>query len=127
MSQADEVLCRREGAAGTILLNRPAALNTLTLGMVRELRRALEAWAADPAVTRIVVMGAGEKAFCAGGDIRRLYELGRAGQLDEARRFWREEYELNIVIGRYPKPYISLIDGIVMGGGVGVSLHGSHR
>ena len=122
-----ECLCERQGSAGFITLNRPHALNALTLGMVREMRRALDAWSADPSVTRIVVMGAGEKAFCAGGDIRRLYELGRAGQLDEARRFWREEYELNIVIGRYPKPYISLIDGIVMGGGVGVSLHGSHR
>jgi enoyl-CoA hydratase len=79
MSETDEVVCRREGAAGTILLNRPAALNALTLGMVRTMRPALEAWANDPAVTRVVVMGAGEKAFCAGGDIRRLYELGRAG------------------------------------------------
>jgi enoyl-CoA hydratase len=127
MSETDEVVCRREGAAGTILLNRPAALNALTLGMVRAMRPALEAWANDPAVTRVVVMGAGEKAFCAGGDIRRLYELGRAGDLAEALAFWREEYELNILIQRFPKPYVSLIDGIVMGGGVGVSLHGSHR
>ena len=75
----------------------------------------------------IVVKGAGEKAFCAGGDIRRLTELGLAGQAEEALAFWREEYQLNAIIKDYPKPYISLIDGIVMGGGVGVSLHGRYR
>jgi enoyl-CoA hydratase len=122
-----EVVCERQGAAGLITLNRPQALNALTLGMVREMRRALDAWAGDPAVTRVVVQGAGEKAFCAGGDIRKLYEFGRAGRQAEASRFWREEYELNIRIKRFPKPYVSLIDGFVMGGGVGISLHGSHR
>ncbi len=126
MSEAD-VICERRGAAGLITLNRPQALNALTLTMVREMRRALDAWETDPAVTRIVVTGAGGKAFCAGGDIRRLYELGKAGRQAEALTFWREEYELNLRIARYPKPYIALIDGIVMGGGVGVSLHGSHR
>jgi enoyl-CoA hydratase len=95
--------------------------------MVREMRRALGAWAKDPQVTRVVVQGAGEKAFCAGGDIRRLTEHLQAGERDEALAFWREEYQLNILIKRYPKPYVSLIDGIVMGGGVGVSLHGSYR
>jgi len=127
MSDDSEAICTREGAAGLIVLNRPAALNALTLSMVRAMRAALDAWAPDPAVTRVVVTGAGEKAFCAGGDIRRLYDLGRSGGRDEALRFWREEYELNALIRRYPKPYLSLIDGICMGGGVGVSLHGSHR
>jgi enoyl-CoA hydratase len=122
-----EVVCERQGSAGLITLNRPQALNALTLGMVREMRRALDAWESDPAVTRIVITGAGEKAFCAGGDIRKLYELGKAGRQAEALTFWREEYELNIRIKRYAKPYIALIDGIVMGGGVGVSLHGSRR
>jgi enoyl-CoA hydratase len=126
MSEA-EVICERRGAAGLITLDRPQALNALTLTMVREMRRALDAWETDPAVTRIVVTGAGGKAFCAGGDIRRLYELGKAGRQAEALAFWREEYELNLRIQRYPKPYVALIDGIVMGGGVGVSLHGSHR
>jgi enoyl-CoA hydratase len=126
MSDA-EVICERRGSAGLIMLNRPQALNALTLAMVRDMRRALESWAGDGAVTRVVVSGAGEKAFCAGGDIRRLYELGRAGRREEALTFWREEYELNTLIKRYPKPYVALIDGIVMGGGVGVSLHGSHR
>jgi enoyl-CoA hydratase len=124
---APEVLCERRGAAGVITLNRPQALNAITQGMVREIRRALDAWADDPAVTRIVLRGAGERAFCAGGDIRHLYELGIAGRQDEALTFWRDEYALNVLIKNYPKPYLSLIDGIVMGGGVGVSLHGSHR
>jgi enoyl-CoA hydratase len=88
---------------------------------------ALNAWQDDPAIGCVVVTGAGEKAFCAGGDIRLLHELGRAGRFEEARAFWREEYVLNCRIKAYPKPYIALIDGIVMGGGVGVSLHGSHR
>jgi enoyl-CoA hydratase len=127
MTESVEIICERQGPAGVIALSRPQALNALTMPMVREMRAALDSWAGDPAVTRVVVTGAGEKAFCAGGDIRRLYELGREGRLDEALTFWREEYELNIVIKRYPKPYVSLIDGIVMGGGVGVSLHGSHR
>src|SRR4051794_22230401 len=122
-----ELLCERRGAAGLVTLNRPQALNALTHGMVLELSRALDEWADDPAVTRIVVTGAGERAFCAGGDIRHLYDLGRAGRHDEALRFWRDEYPLNVRIKRYPKPYVALIDGIVMGGGVGISLHGSHR
>jgi enoyl-CoA hydratase len=94
---------------------------------VRAMRKSLDAWAEDPAVTRVVVQGSGERAFCAGGDIRRLYDLGCAGRHAEALTFWREEYQLDARIQRSPKPYVSLIDGIVMGGGVGVSLHGSHR
>lgn len=121
-----EVLIERRGSAGTIVLNRPKALNALTLTMVREMRRALDAWATDPAVTRIVVTGAGDRAFCAGGDIRVLHDLGKAGRQAEAIAFWRQEYELNILIKRYPKPYVALVDGIVMGGGVGVSVLGSH-
>jgi enoyl-CoA hydratase len=127
MDESVEVLCEKQGEAGLITLNRPRALNALNLTMVREMRRALDAWAREPAVTRIVVQGAGEKAFCAGGDIRQLTEDLRAGKRDEALAFWREEYQLNIRIKRYPKPYVSLIDGICMGGGVGVSLHGSYR
>lgn len=122
-----EVICEKQGRAGVITLNRPRALNALTLAMVRGMRQALDVWAHDPEVTRIVVQGAGEKAFCAGGDIRRLTELLQTGEREEALAFWREEYQLNALIKRYPKPYISFIDGIVMGGGVGVSLHGSHR
>ena len=122
-----EVLCERRGAAGMITLNRPQALNALTHAMVHAIRDALDAWAVDPAVTRVIVRAAGERAFCAGGDIRHLYDLGSAGRQDEMLPFWRDEYALNVRIKHYPKPYVSLIDGIVMGGGVGVSLHGSHR
>jgi enoyl-CoA hydratase len=127
MDESLQVVCERQGEAGLITLNRPRALNALSLTMVRDMRCALDAWANDPAMTRVVVQGTGEKAFCAGGDIRQLTETLRSGVREEALAFWREEYQLNILIKRYPKPYVSLIDGIVMGGGVGISLHGSHR
>ena len=123
----DEVICERRGAAGHILLNRPQALNALTTGMVRGIAAALDAWENDPAITCVVAQGAGEKAFCAGGDIRLLYEQGMAGDHKAQIDFWREEYILNRRIKLYPKPYVAIIDGIVMGGGVGVSEHGSHR
>jgi enoyl-CoA hydratase len=127
VTSSPEILVERRGAAGLVTLNRPQALNAVTLVMVRELRRALDAWRDDPAVTRIVIMGAGERAFSAGGDLRQVYELGKSGRQEEALVYWREEYALNTVIKHYPKPYVALIDGIVMGGGVGVSVHGSHR
>ncbi len=122
-----EILFERRGAAGLVTLNRPRALNAVTLGMVRALAGQLAQWAADPAVTRVVVSAVGERAFSAGGDIRALYDLGRAGRHNDMLPFWREEYTLNALIKRYPKPYVALIDGIVMGGGVGLSVHGSHR
>jgi len=123
----DEIVFSRRGAAGLVTLNRPRALNAVTHGMVKALRAQLDAWAADDAVTRVVVTAAGERAFSAGGDIRHLYDLGQAGAQGEMLDFWRDEYPLNAVIKSYRKPYVSLIDGIVMGGGVGVSVHGSHR
>jgi enoyl-CoA hydratase len=126
-SPASDILFERSGAAGIITLNRPKALNAVTHEMVRALARQLDAWADDAAVTRVIIRAAGERAFSAGGDIRALYELGRAGRQDEMLTFWRDEYPLNTTIKRYPKPYVALIDGIVMGGGVGVSIHGSHR
>lgn len=122
-----EILFERRGAAGSITLNRPQALNAVTHAMVHALRAQLEAWANDDAVTRVVLTGAGGRAFSAGGDIRALYDLGQTGRYDEALSFWRDEYPLNALIKSYRKPYVSLIDGIVMGGGVGVSVHGSHR
>jgi len=122
-----EILFERRGVAGLVTLNRPKALNAVTLDMVRAFTAQLRKWADDPAVTRIVLSAAGERAFSAGGDIRELYDLGRAGRYDDMLPFWREEYTLNAFIKRYPKPYVSLIDGIVMGGGVGLSVHGSHR
>jgi enoyl-CoA hydratase len=123
----DDILFQRRGAAGIVTLNRPKALNAITYGMVLALRAQLDRWADDAAVTRIVIQAAGERAFCAGGDIRYLYDLGRSGRHDEALRFWADEYRLNTAIKNYRKPYVALIDGIVMGGGVGVSVHGSHR
>lgn len=126
-SAASDIPFERRGAAGIITLNRPKALNAVTHDMVRALVRQLEAWANDAAVTRVIITAAGERAFSAGGDIRALYELGRAGRQAEMLTFWRDEYPLNAMIKRYPKPYLALIDGIVMGGGVGVSVHGSHR
>ena len=123
---SDQVLFERDGHAGIITLNRPQALNALTLGMVRAMHPVLNAWANDPAIAHVIIRAAGERAFCAGGDIVQLYDWGRARDrtfLD----FYREEYALNTLIKRFPKPYIALIDGIVMGGGVGVSIHGSHR
>jgi enoyl-CoA hydratase len=126
-SPASDILFERRGAAGIVTLNRPKALNAVTHEMVRALARQLDAWANDPAVTRVVITAAGERAFSAGGDIRALYELGRAERQDEMLTFWRDEYPLNVAIKRYPKPYVALIDGIVMGGGVGISIHGSHR
>ena len=125
--QTDEAICQRRGAIGHILLNRPQALNALTLNMVRAISAALDAWESDAAVKAVVVEGAGDRAFCAGGDIRLLWEQGTAGDHKSQLDFWREEYVLNVRIKSYPKPYVAVIDGIVMGGGVGVSVHGSHR
>ena len=127
LSGAQEILFDRRGAAGLVLLNRPHALNAVTHGMVKALHAQLESWAHDRAVTRVIVRGAGQRAFSAGGDIRALYEAGRAGRQHQMLPFWWDEYRLNAYIKQYRKPYVALIDGIVMGGGVGVSIHGSHR
>jgi enoyl-CoA hydratase len=126
-STCPEILFERCGAAGIVILNRPHALNAVTLGMVDALARQLTAWEGDAAVTRVVVTAAGGRAFSAGGDLRALFDAGRAGQYQTALAYWRTEYALNALIKRYRKPYVSLIDGIVMGGGAGISIHGSHR
>lgn len=122
-----EILVEKRGAAGVITLNRPAALNALTLNMVHLIRAALDDFEADRSIRCVVVRGAGGKAFCAGGDIRQLHDAGKSGDLASALDFWAEEYRLNVEIKHYPKPYVALVDGICMGGGVGVSEHGSHR
>jgi len=121
-----EILFENRGAVGLITLNRPKALNALTLNMVAAMRAKLEEWAADSSVAMVVVRGAGERAFCAGGDIRAVRESGLAGT-SYALDFWRAEYALNTFIKRYPKPYIALIHGICMGGGLGISVHGRYR
>ena len=123
----DDILFERRGTAGLVTLNRPQALNAVTHAMVRALADSSPTGQSDDAVTRVVVTAAGGRAFSAGGDLRALYDLGRAGRHDEALAFWRDEYRLNAMIKRYRKPYVALIDGVVMGGGVGVSIHGSHR
>ncbi len=127
MPDESDIILDRRGSAGLVTLNRPAALNAVNRTMVRTLRDALERWRYDEAVSRVVVTAAGGRAFSAGGDLRAIYEAGRAGRQEESLDFWREEYALNATIRHYPKPYVALIDGIVMGGGVGVSVHGSHR
>lgn len=125
MSEA-EVIIEKRGRAGRITLNRPKALNALTRQMCLDMTDAMLKWRDDPEVQVVVVDGAGGRAFCAGGDIRLLYESGKEGD-ERAYEFWRDEYRLNQLIKRYSKPYVAMIDGIVMGGGVGVSVHGDHR
>ena len=127
MQATSDILFERRGVAGIVTLNRPQALNAVTHDMVRALAATLAQWRDDPAVTRVVITAAGDRAFSAGGDIRALYDLGKAGRHAEALGFWRDEYPLNALIKHYPKPYVALIDGIVMGGGFGISMHGSHR
>jgi enoyl-CoA hydratase len=122
-----DILFERRGTAGVIILNRPQALNAVSHAMVRALAQQLADWESDGAVTRVLITASGGRAFSAGGDLRALYDLGRAGRYDEALGFFRDEYALNARIKRYRKPYVALIDGIVMGGGVGISVHGSHR
>src|ERR1700761_152746 len=122
----DEVQFEQRGSLGLITLDRPKALNALTHGMALAMTAQLAAWAKDDTIKAVVVRGAGEKAFCAGGDIRALYESGKAGT-PYALDFYRDEYVLDATIKHYPKPYIALVHGIVMGGGVGVSVNGSYR
>ncbi len=126
MDGDSEVLFELRGGVATVTLNRPEALNALTLAMVRSLDARLADCAADAAVRVIVIQGAGERAFCAGGDVRALYEAGLSGG-DLPAVFYRREYALNHRIHGLEKPYVALLDGITMGGGVGVSVHGSHR
>jgi enoyl-CoA hydratase len=117
----------RRGAAGFIILDRPRALNALTLPMVRAIAAALDDFEPDARVAQVVIASAGGRAFCSGGDIRLFYELGRSGDHAAQLDFWREEYQLNRRIARYSKPCVALVDGIVMGGGVGLFAHASHR
>ena len=120
------ILFEKRGALGLVTLNRPKALNALTHGMCIGLSLKLAEWAGDPAIQSVAIRGAGPRAFCAGGDIRTLLESGRDGT-PYAASFLRDEYRLNAAIAAFPKPYIALLHGIVMGGGVGVSIHGRFR
>ncbi len=125
-NQENVLVCWREGTAGRIRLNRPKALNALNHEMVSGIRSALDSWANDDNVTCIILDGEGEKALCAGGDIRFMYDTGRVNPAP-GRQFWRDEYCVNLLISRYPKPILTLMDGITMGGGVGLAGHASHR
>lgn len=125
--EAGDILVEKRGALGLMTLNRPQALNALNDAMIDGLQAGLDAFRDDDEVKHVALRSASPKAFCAGGDIRLMHDLGKADRHADALHFWWREYRLNTDIKRYPKPYISLIDGIVMGGGVGVSVHGTHR
>jgi enoyl-CoA hydratase len=127
MQAEPTVIARRDGRVGRIVLNRPQALNALDLAMIRACAQLLEGWRDEPQVHAVVIEGAGDRAFCAGGDIRALRQYELDGEHHKAETFFREEYELNLMIATYPKPYIALIDGICMGGGIGVSVHAPYR
>jgi enoyl-CoA hydratase len=125
----DDILFGHKGGIGTALLNRPHALNAFTLGMYRKFEPVLRAWATDPQIHAVTVEGAGDRAFCAGGDVRAVYDAGKGISDDPSFTsvFFAEEYRILPLIHHYPKPYIAIIDGITMGGGAGVSVNGAYR
>jgi enoyl-CoA hydratase len=129
VAETDDIVFGREGGLATITLNRPQALNAFTLGMYRALAPMLRQWEGDRNVRAVLIRGAGERAFCAGGDIRAIYEAGRglSGDRELTSVFFRKEYEIIRHIHRFPKPYLAIIDGITMGGGAGVSVNGACR
>ena len=126
MTVEQDIRFERRNGLAVVTLNRPKALNALTLEMCRVYDAQLADWAKDPAVAAVLIKGEGERAFCAGGDVRAIWEGVRDGG-DLPAAFFAAEYRMNRRIFHFPKPYIALIDGITMGGGVGVSIHGSHR
>ncbi|MEU4352446.1 enoyl-CoA hydratase/isomerase family protein [Streptomyces sp. NPDC023838] len=125
-AEAEHVLLAIRGRTAHLTLNRPRALNALTHAMVRRIDEALTEWEHDPAIETVVLTGAGERGLCAGGDIRAIHDDARSGGTASA-DFWRDEYRLNARIARWSKPYVAVMDGIVMGGGVGISAHGNVR
>ncbi|TPE53803.1 enoyl-CoA hydratase/isomerase family protein [Amaricoccus solimangrovi] len=122
-----DVWTRKEGRAGRITLTRPKALNALSLSMALEIQAALDAWREDATVDLVLMDAEGARAFCAGGDIARIYHAGREGDFETGRRFFTEEYRMNAAIARYPKPIVALAQGFVLGGGVGLSGHARYR
>lgn len=123
----DEILFTETGGVGAVLLNRPRAMNALTLDKIRRLDPMLRSWARNPSIRLVTIEGAGDRAFCAGGDIRALRDAVQDRNNSFPETFFAEEYRLNHLIKTFPKPFVALMDGITMGGGVGVSVHGSHR
>jgi enoyl-CoA hydratase len=124
--ESEDILTRVANGIGYLTLNRPKAINSLNHGMVTGLRAVLTEWEQDSAISAVVLSGAGERGLCAGGDVVAIYHSARADGI-QARRFWYDEYLMNAQIGRFPKPYVALMDGIVMGGGVGVGAHANTR
>jgi enoyl-CoA hydratase/carnithine racemase len=122
-----DIFIRKEGKAGRITLTRPRAMNALTYQMVLDIEAATDAWASDDEVALVVIDAEGDRAFCAGGDITQMFDTASEGDFDYGRQFWRDEYRLNAKIFNYPKPYVALMQGYTMGGGVGVSCLGTHR
>lgn len=122
-----DILTEVRGRLGTITLNRPRALNALNHGMIAAMADVLAGWRNDTAIDRVLVRGAGDRGLCAGGDIVSLHEDAKNREFGSSESFWRDEYRLNALIAAYPKPYIAFQDGIVLGGGIGISAHGSHR
>jgi enoyl-CoA hydratase len=122
-----DILTRVEGHLGHLTLNRPAAINALTHQMVLDIDAALTVWENDDAVEVILFDGAGERGFCAGGDIRALYDAAKAGTFELNEQFFADEYRLNCRIARFPKPIVALMDGTVMGGGIGLGGHAANR
>jgi enoyl-CoA hydratase len=125
--RADEIRIEQRGGLVVVTLNRPRALNALSFGMCRAIHEGLASWQADPGVHAVLIKGAGERAFCAGGDIRWLYDILISEGEEPALAFYALEYPMNARLHHFTKPYVALLDGITMGGGVGVSVHGSHR
>lgn len=127
MEARHDLHVRVEGRVGRITLTRPQALNAVNQLIVDMMTEALLAWETDASINLVLVDAEGEKAFSAGGDLAFVYRHGKSGDIATPNRFWRDEYRLNALISRYSKPYVAVMDGIVMGGGVGISAHGSHR
>src|SRR5690554_863366 len=127
MTDESPVLFEERGQLALVTLNRPRAINALTIDMVRLIAAKLDEWEDHDAVRTVAIVGAGERGLCAGGDITLLHGVAREGNIADAAVFWREEYTLNARIAAYPKPFVAFMDGIVMGGGIGVSAHASHR
>ncbi|MDP3532659.1 MAG: enoyl-CoA hydratase/isomerase family protein [Alphaproteobacteria bacterium] len=127
MSHHDEIIIQERNNLGILTLNRPKALNALNYAMIKTLTKQLKVWADDNSIKAVLVKGAGDKAFCAGGDVRAMYHAKQQGEHDFLIQFYEDEYNLNYLINTFPKPYISFLNGITMGGGAGVSINGKYR
>ena len=124
---SEDIFIRKSGYVGYITLNRPEVLNSLTYSMILSIENALIEWETDVSIALVIIDAKGDRAFCAGGDIQILYENGFNKNFAYGQKFWADEYRLNEKIANYKKPFVAFMQGFTMGGGVGVSCHGSHR